>query len=80
MYLDILVVKLWISLKLIEILTQDFGIVYGTYMTELDFIHVPSPSLVSFSWFSFLRDSITFLFLQFKWLFNGNGEIRRKSG
>jgi hypothetical protein len=47
--LDILVVKLWISLKLIEILTQDFGIVYGTYMTELDFIHVPSPSLVSFS-------------------------------
>jgi hypothetical protein len=48
-YSEILVVKFWIILKLMEILTQDFGIIYGTYKTELNFIHVPSPSLVSFS-------------------------------
>jgi hypothetical protein len=48
-YLEILVVKFWIILKLMEILTQDFGIIYGTYMTEHNFILVPSPSLVSFS-------------------------------
>jgi hypothetical protein len=78
-YLEILVVKFWIILKLMEILTQDFGIIYGTYMTEHNFILVPSPSLVSFSWFSFLWVSITFLFSQSKWLFNGNREIRRKS-
>jgi hypothetical protein len=54
-YSEILFVKFWITLKLLENLTQDFGIIYYTYTTKLNFIHVPSPLLVSFSRFSFYR-------------------------